>query len=74
MSTKTKEHELPDAATRGDEEVFNFLSKPHTISAMIAGGAVLVYFAFTRDEGHNSLTHNNVKAYAPLSTISFVSF
>ena len=52
----------PDAsvAELGDE-LFAFLYKPHTITAMVVGGVILVYFAFTRDE--TIATASNVKRY-----------
>ncbi len=44
-----------------EEEVSNLFYKPHTISALLLGGAGMVYFAFTRDD--DSVTQNNVKTY-----------
>jgi phosphatidylserine synthase 2 len=44
----------------GENEPFAFLYKPHTITAMILGGVLLVYFAFTRDE--TVATASNVKS------------
>lgn len=45
----------------GEEDALNFFYKPHTISAMIMGGVVMIYFAFSRDEGTS--TQDNVKTY-----------
>ena len=47
----------------GEEDVLNFFYKPHTISAMIVGGIIMIYFAFSRDEGAS--TQDNVKTYVP---------
>lgn len=45
----------------GHDEAFQFLEKPHTITAMLVGGVLLVYYAFTRDATVE--TASNVKRY-----------
>eukprot|EP01112_Ceratiomyxa_fruticulosa_P016204 TRINITY_DN4861_c0_g1_i1.p1 TRINITY_DN4861_c0_g1~~TRINITY_DN4861_c0_g1_i1.p1 ORF type:complete len:448 (+),score=87.58 TRINITY_DN4861_c0_g1_i1:390-1733(+) len=50
----------------------NFFNKPHTVSAMIFGGVVIVYTAFTRGEGEGLVA--NVKFGIMASSLVFLLF
>jgi hypothetical protein len=63
MSSSTKSGSQKGTKKKyGEEDVLNFFYKPHTISAMIVGGLIMIYFAFSRDDGAS--TQDNVKTYA----------
>jgi phosphatidylserine synthase 2 len=55
-----------------EKDPFEFLNKPHTITALIIAGIVVVYFAFTRDESVG--TASNVKSGLFAACLVFLLF
>eukprot|EP00026_Physarum_polycephalum_P008132 Phypoly_transcript_08210.p1 GENE.Phypoly_transcript_08210~~Phypoly_transcript_08210.p1 ORF type:complete len:481 (+),score=76.53 Phypoly_transcript_08210:162-1445(+) len=56
----------------GEEDVLNFFYKPHTITAMIVGGIIMIYFAFSRDDAAS--TQDNVKTGLMAGAFIFLLF
>jgi hypothetical protein len=54
----------PDSPRRvAEEDEVLFFKQPHTLTALLLAGVVLVYFAFTRSEDNSA---GNIKMYVDL--------